>query len=205
MQPFPAPELRTRILRTRGFFWTKWSSTPAIESCIGCQGPPLTICRFSPKSPRVRNQGGTAETKTGRREGDGKKKTWRQFATTVTTFYDILRQFATFYDNFSLFVPLTWNVIKRHKIRHKMSRQFATIYDIFCPVPFVPSPFGFRRDETTERVPGAVEGALSGRWRPWRVHLLSAPQSQCTPSARPPRSSPSTSPLCPVLPQAPHF
>ena len=26
-----------------------------------------------------------------------------------------------------------------------MSRQFATIYDIFCPVPFPPSPFGFRR------------------------------------------------------------
>ena len=30
-----------------------------------------------------------------------------------------------------------------------MSRQFATnvttIYDIFCPVPFLPSPFGFRR------------------------------------------------------------
>ena len=30
-----------------------------------------------------------------------------------------------------------------------MSRQFPTnvrtIYDIFCPVPFLPSPFGFRR------------------------------------------------------------
>ena len=30
-----------------------------------------------------------------------------------------------------------------------MSRQFATnvttIYDIFCPVPFLPSPFGFRK------------------------------------------------------------
>ena len=30
-----------------------------------------------------------------------------------------------------------------------MSRQFATnittIYDIFCPVPFLPSPFGFRQ------------------------------------------------------------
>ena len=30
-----------------------------------------------------------------------------------------------------------------------MSRQFATnvttIYDIFCPVPFLPPPFGFRR------------------------------------------------------------
>ena len=32
-----------------------------------------------------------------------------------------------------------------------MSRQFATnvttIYDIFCPVPFLPSPFGFRREK----------------------------------------------------------
>ena len=32
---------------------------------------------------------------------------------------------------------------------HEMSRQFATnvttIYDIFCPVPFLPSPFGFHR------------------------------------------------------------
>ena len=26
-----------------------------------------------------------------------------------------------------------------------MSRQLSTIYDIFCPVPFLPSPFGFRR------------------------------------------------------------
>ena len=31
-----------------------------------------------------------------------------------------------------------------------MSRQFATnvttIYDIFCPGPFLPFPFGFRRE-----------------------------------------------------------
>ena len=35
----------------------------------------------------------------------------------------------------------------RHWIRHKMSRQLTTIYDIFCPVPFLPSPmaFGFCR------------------------------------------------------------
>ena len=25
----------------------------------------------------------------------------------------------------------------------KISRQFATIYDIFCPVPFLPSPLDF--------------------------------------------------------------
>ena len=35
-----------------------------------------------------------------------------------------------------------------------MSRQFATnvttIYDIFCPVPFLPSPFGFRRIGDTQ-------------------------------------------------------
>ena len=39
------------------------------------------------------------------------KKTSRQFATNVTTIYNILWQFATFYDNFRLFVPLS----------HKMS------------------------------------------------------------------------------------
>ena len=42
----------------------------------------------------------------GRREGDGKKMS-RQFATNVTTIYDMSRQFATFYDNFRLFIPLT--------------------------------------------------------------------------------------------------
>ena len=31
----------------------------------------------------------------------------RQFATNVTTIYDILRQLATCYDNFRLFLPLT--------------------------------------------------------------------------------------------------
>ena len=44
-------------------------------------------------------------------KGDGGKgtgkKTSRQFATDVTTIYDMLRQFATFYDNFCLFVPLS--------------------------------------------------------------------------------------------------
>ena len=39
--------------------------------------------------------------------GDGLKKRSRQFATNVTTIYDILGHFATFYDNFRLFVPLT--------------------------------------------------------------------------------------------------
>ena len=56
----------------------------------------------------------SAKTKRGRREGDGKKMS-RQSATNVTTIYDMSRQFATFYDNFRLFVPLTLNVIKRHK------------------------------------------------------------------------------------------
>ena len=46
-----------------------------------------------------------------RQKGDGGKgtgqKASRQFARNVTTTYDILRQFATFYDNFRLFVPLT--------------------------------------------------------------------------------------------------
>ena len=46
------------------------------------------------------NQKGTA----GRGRG---KKMSRQFATNVTTIYDILRQLATFYDNFRLFLPLT--------------------------------------------------------------------------------------------------
>ena len=38
--------------------------------------------------------------------GTGKKMS-RQFATNVTTIYDMSRQFATFYDNFRLFIPLT--------------------------------------------------------------------------------------------------
>ena len=46
------------------------------------------------------------ENQKGRREGDGKKMS-RQFATNVTTIYDILRQLATSYDNYRLFVPLT--------------------------------------------------------------------------------------------------
>ena len=49
-------------------------------------------------------------------KGDGGKgtgkKTSRQFATNVTTIFDILRQLATFYDNFRLFVSID---IKRHK------------------------------------------------------------------------------------------
>ena len=39
-------------------------------------------------------------------KGTGKKMS-RQFATNVTTIYDMSRQFATFYDNFRLFIPLT--------------------------------------------------------------------------------------------------
>ena len=48
----------------------------------------------------------SAKTKRGRREGDGKKKS-RQFATNVTTIYDMSRQLATFCDNFRLLIPLT--------------------------------------------------------------------------------------------------
>ena len=33
-----------------------------------------------------------------------------------------------------------------------MSRQFATTCDIFCPIPFLPSPFGFRRFSAYQRV-----------------------------------------------------
>ena len=44
-------------------------------------------------------------------KGDGEKrtgkKTPRQSSTNVTTIYDVLRQLATFYDNFRLFVPWT--------------------------------------------------------------------------------------------------
>ena len=36
-------------------------------------------------------------------KGTGKKVS-RQFATNVTTIYDMSRQFATFYDNFRLFI-----------------------------------------------------------------------------------------------------
>ena len=46
------------------------------------------------------------------------KKVSRQFATNVTTIYDILREFVTFDDNIRLCVPMTCNVItviKRHK------------------------------------------------------------------------------------------
>ena len=60
----------------------------------------------------------------------------RQFATNVMTIYDMSRQFPTFYDNFRLFFLLTENVIEFVIKRHDNLRQFTTIYDIFCPVPF---------------------------------------------------------------------
>ena len=47
------------------------------------------------------------ELKRWRREGDGKKNVTTICDKNVTTIYDILRQRATFYDNFRLFVPLT--------------------------------------------------------------------------------------------------
>ena len=49
--------------------------------------------------PEIAKKSKSAKTKRGRREGDGKKS--------VTTIYDNLRHFATFYDNFRLFIPLT--------------------------------------------------------------------------------------------------
>ena len=50
-----------------------------------------------------------------------------------------------------------------------MSRQFATnvttIYDIFCPVPFLPSPFGFRLPETPSlKTPLSVPTTRGVRW-----------------------------------------
>ena len=39
-------------------------------------------------------------------KGTGKKMS-QKFATNVTRIYDMSRQFATFYDNFRLFIPLT--------------------------------------------------------------------------------------------------
>ena len=46
-----------------------------------------------------------------------------------------------------------------------MSRQFATnvttIYDIFCPVPFLPSPFGFPRIMPRNSPSRRLEGARS--------------------------------------------
>ena len=60
----------------------------------------LGVGVFSPLSKSRRNP-----------KGDGgkgtEKKMSRQFATNVTTVYDMSRQFATFYDNFRLFIPLT--------------------------------------------------------------------------------------------------
>ena len=78
-------------------------------------------------------------------KGDSGKKTAKKIATICDNRHDtliicgILRQFATCHDNFRLFVPLTWNVIKRHKLSsqavircHKTScdnlRQFMTIF-----------------------------------------------------------------------------
>ena len=78
------------------------------------------------------------------------KKKSRQFATSVTTIYDILRRFATFYDNFRLFVPIRHKL--RHKIRHKIHRkirydnlrQFMT-FSVPCPSS---RPFWFSPDQT---------------------------------------------------------
>ena len=54
---------------------------------------------------------GSIKTSRQKPKGDGgkgmTKKMSRQFAITVTTIYDILRQVATFSENFRRFVPLT--------------------------------------------------------------------------------------------------
>ena len=48
-----------------------------------------------------------------------------------------------------------------------MSRQFATnvttIYDIFCPVPFIPSSVGFRRVKFTPKIESRLQLRLIGR------------------------------------------
>ena len=59
-----------------------------------------------------------------------------------------------------------------------MSRQLATnvttIYDIFCPVPFLPSPFGFRRINLKK-----ILGTLAGcPWDTWRDKQGSRPVSR---------------------------
>ena len=80
-----------------------------------------------------------------RTAGKGREKTSPQFATNVTTLYDNYRHFMTISVSLFHWHNASWWLMKRHKIRHKMSQQFVTIYDIFCPVPFHPSPFRSRR------------------------------------------------------------
>ena len=106
-QPFPAPELRTRILRTRGFcgFFQIRDVPTQIPGHPGHSLSKTTekghmhkvfVWDIPTSGPLISQ---SAKTKRGRREGDGKKN--------VTTIYDNLRHFATFYDNFRLFIPLT--------------------------------------------------------------------------------------------------
>ena len=106
---------------------------------------PGAFCHSTPGSAQDFNQR--------KPKGDGGKgtgrKTSRQF-TTNATIGDILWHFPS---------PCYMD-IKRHKIRHKMSRQFATTYDIFCPVPFLPSPFGFRRFKREWHVQRATHRGL---------------------------------------------
>ena len=77
-------------------------------------GLALGRCRFLQKTAGNRRfSQQTADFCRNRRKpkGDGGKGTGktmsRQFATNVTTIYDMSQQFATFYDNFRLFIPLT--------------------------------------------------------------------------------------------------
>ena len=53
---------------------------------------------------------------------------------------------------------------------HDNLRQFTTIYDIFCPVPFLPSPFGFRRIQNAPyRMPKNI--AKKRTWYQARRHV----------------------------------
>ena len=104
-------------------------------------------------SGRAWSSAKSAKTKRGRREGDGKKRhenlrqTSRQFLRHYTTIREILWQFPSLcsIDKTSW----TSQIVIKFVIKcHDNLRHFTTIYDIFCPAPFLPSPFGFRRLRT---------------------------------------------------------
>ena len=107
-----------------------------------CYGDPPPPCAASFVGE---NQKGTAGRGRERKRHDDLRQASRQFK----RFYDNFRHFMTMSVSLFHWHKTSQNVIHRHKIRHKMSRQFATnvttIYDIFRPVPFLLSPFGFRR------------------------------------------------------------
>ena len=55
----------------------------------------------------------SANTKKGTAGSGRQKQKSRRFATNVTTIYEIIRQLATFYDNFRLIVPLTYHTSQK--------------------------------------------------------------------------------------------